>query len=289
MGSDQYDIIILGSGPAGLSAAINAKIRNKKAIILGDNLVSQPLQKAIEINNYLGMPSHSGRELETIFKQHALDMGVEMVPKKAAIIADLGGSFSVLADDDVFSAPAVIIATGIPYKEVLPQESEFLGKGLGYCATCDGPLYRGKDVVIIGYNEEGEQEANFMSEICSRVYYLPQYRGPYKLGTEVVLIDNNKVRGIVGEQRVEGLHLKSGDTIQASGIFIIGTATAPDRLLSGLEMEGRHIKVNRQQETNITGVYAAGDCTGMPYQIAKAVGEGQVAALNASKYVSALR
>jgi len=217
--------------------------------------------------------------------EHAASRGVEISPHRAETISEIDGIYHILSGDQVIASKTIIIATGVPYKPTLPQEEFFLGKGLGYCATCDGPIYRDKDVLLIGHSREAESEANFMAEICNRVYYLPLYKEVGTLDSRVEVIEG-KPASIIGTNFVEGLKLKDGREIKVEGLFVLGGETAPDRLIPGLEIEDKHIKVNRQQETNLPGVYAAGDCTGPPYQVAKSVGEGQVAGLNAAKYAS---
>jgi len=285
MRHERYDLAILGCGPAGLSAAINATIRNKKVIVIGSDICSPPLHKAQKINNYLGIPEGSGEELLHKFMDHAIKMDIEIINIKATAINEADGGYSILVGDEVVTTRSLIIATGIPYRATLPREDFFLGKGLGYCATCDGPIYRNKDVVIIAHGEEAEPEANFMAEICSKVYYLPLYQEVGGLDKRIEIV-NAKPAAIVGNEFVEGLELKDGKAIKVEGIFVLGGETAPDRLVPGLEISNNHIVVNRNQETNLPGVFAAGDCTGPPYQVAKSVGEGQVAGLNASKYSS---
>lgn len=283
MKQERYDLAILGCGPAGLSAAINATIRNKKVIVIGSDMCSPPLHMAQKINNYLGIPEGSGGELLHKFMEHAVMMNIEIINTKATVISEADDGYSILVGDDVVSTRALIIATGIPYRPTLPREDFFLGKGLGYCATCDGPIYRDKDVLIIGHSNEAETEAKFMAEICSKVYYLPLYKEAVELDQKIEIVEA-KPAAIVGTEYVEGLELKDGKIIKVEGIFVLGGETAPDRLVPGLEINNNHITVNRNQETNLPGVFAAGDCTGPPYQVAKSVGEGQVAGLNASKF-----
>lgn len=287
MKHERYDLVVLGCGPAGLSAAINATIRNKKVIVIGSDICSPPLYKAQKINNYLGIPESSGEELLQKFMNHAIMMNIEIISTKATVINEADDGYSILVGDDVVSTRALIIATGIPYRATLPREDLFLGKGLGYCATCDGPIYKDKDVLIIGHSNEAETEAKFMAEICSKVYYLPLYKVTEELDQKIEIVDA-KPAAIVGTEYVEGLELKDGKIIKVEGIFVLGGETAPDRLVPGLEINNNHIAVNRNQETNLPGVFAAGDCTGPPYQVAKSVGEGQVAGLNASKYLTKL-
>lgn len=219
------------------------------------------------------------------FMDHARAMDIEISNIKAEAINEADGTYNILVGNDMVSTKTIIIATGVPYRVTLPREEFFLGKGLGYCATCDGPIYRAKDVLIIGHSEEAEHEANFMVEICSRVYYLPLYKEIGNLDQRIEIVNAQPV-AIVGEDFVEGLELNNGQTIRVEGLFVLGAETSPERLVPGLEIAHKHIRVNRNQESNLPGVYAAGDCTGPPYQIAKSVGEGQVAGLNASKYSS---
>ncbi|NLB53154.1 MAG: NAD(P)/FAD-dependent oxidoreductase [Syntrophomonadaceae bacterium] len=284
---DVYDLAVLGCGPAGFSAAINANIRNKKVIVIGSDICSPPLHKAQKIDNYLGFPGISGAELLDKFMEHFKASDIELIENKAEAINEMDGIYSILVQDQVLQAKSIVISTGIPYKPTFANEEEFLGKGLGYCATCDGPIYKERDVIIISYSSEGESEANFMAEICQKVYYVPLYKTLGSLDKKIAVIDNKPAELIISEF-VEGIKMQDGSILKADGVFILGGETAPDRLIPGLEVADNHIKVNRQQETNLPGVFAAGDCTGQPYQVAKSVGEGLVAGLNASKYVSRL-
>lgn len=278
-----YDICIIGCGPAGLSAAINAKNKNRKLIVLGSEICSPPMHKAPMITNYLGFPSITGEELRQRFIGHASSMGIDIVKTKADNVFPDGDEFIILAGENTLQAKTVIICTGVPYRSTIKGETDYLGKGLGYCATCDGPLYTGKDVAIIAHNEEAEPEANYLSEICRRVYYIPLYKGEPAVNPSVEVL-KDKPREVQGDQVVRKLILAGGE-LEVDGVFIVGAETSPDRLIPGLEMDGIHIKVDSNMETSIPGIYAAGDCTGQPYQLAKAVGQGQVAGLNAAKRV----
>lgn len=288
MKHQEYDVVILGCGPAGLSAAVNATIRNKKVLVIGGDPCSPPMHKAQRIDNYLGLPAISGADMLQRFMAHAQAMDIEIVNGKVDLITDLGQAYQLLLDDQFISSKTIIIATGVPYKSTLPREEELLGKGLGYCATCDGPLYRDKTVMLISHNTEGEDEADFMVQICRNVYYVPLYK---KVGTmdARVKVLQEKPQEIMGQDEVSGVRMGNGQVIPVDGLFILGGETSPSRLVPGLEIEDRHIKVNRKQETNLHGVLAAGDCTGKPYQVAKSIGEGQVAGLQASFLASQTR
>ncbi|MGE5421824.1 MAG: NAD(P)/FAD-dependent oxidoreductase [Ignavibacteriales bacterium] len=283
MSTHLFDICIIGCGPAGLSAAINAKNKNRDILLLGSELCSPPMHKAPLITNYLGFPSITGEDLRKNFLGHAMGMGIEIVKSRADNVYPDGDEFLIMSGDEMLRARTVIISSGIPYRHTLKNEAEFLGKGLGYCATCDGPLYRDKVVAIIGYSSEVEPEANYLSEICSKVYYLPLYKDTPAINSSIEII-RDRPQAVNGDNIVRSLALTNGE-LTVDGVFIVGAETSPDRLVPGLELDEIHIKVDRNMETNIKGIYAAGDCTGPPYQLAKSVGEGQVAGLNAAKAV----
>jgi thioredoxin reductase (NADPH) len=183
----------------------------------------------------------------------------------------------------MYEARAVIIATGMEFTRPLKGEAEFLGNGVGYCATCDAPLYKNKVVTIVAYNKEGEEEANFVSELASKVYYIPMYKGEYKLNSNIHVVKEIPLE-ILGGDKVEKLKLNNTE-LTTDGIFLLKDSVAPDQLVPGLLIEEGHIKVDRNMRTNIEGCYAAGDCAGKPYQYLKSAGEGQVAALSAVSYL----
>ncbi|MBW9170045.1 NAD(P)/FAD-dependent oxidoreductase [Clostridium estertheticum] len=284
--SERYDIAIIGTGPAGLEAAINAKIRNKNIVVFGNKDLSPKLAKAAKVNNYLGLYNLTGIELKNKFADHIEDMGVEIVNEKINNVYAMGDYFALMVNEKVYEAKAIILATGIEYTKPLIGEEEFLGKGVGYCATCDAPLYKGKTVVIVGYNKESVEEANYVSELSGKTYYIPMYKGEYNLNENVEII-NNKPLKIVGDDVVTKMILDQGE-IATDGIFMLRDSVSPSQLVPGIEIENGHIKVDRDMKTSIDGCYAAGDCTGTPYQYMKSAGEGLVAALSAVSYVDKL-
>lgn len=283
MADHVYEIVIVGCGPAGLSAAINAKSKNRDLVVLGTEICSPPMHKAPMINNYLGFPSITGEELRQKFLGHASAMGIDIIKKKADNIFPDEEGFMILSGEDIIKAKNVIICTGIPYRETVKNEKDFLGKGLGYCATCDGPLYQGKKVAIIAYNHEAEPEANYLAEICEEVIFIPLYKGSFSLHPEVKVV-KERPYAVEGNSKVEYLQVGK-ERLKIDGVFIVGAETSPERLVPGLAMDGIHIKVDRNMATSIPGIFAAGDCTGPPYQLAKSIGEGQIAGLNAAKMV----
>lgn len=281
--SERYDVAIVGSGPAGLSAAINCKIRNKNIILFGNENLSNKVSKAPKINNYLGLPGIKGEELKEAFKKHIDSMDISITPERINAIYAMGDYFALMVNEKMYEATSIIIATGIEYTKPMKGEEEFLGKGVGYCATCDAPLYKEKTVTIIGYNKEAEEEANFVSELASKVYYIPRYKGEFDLNSEIEVINDIPVE-IKGDSKVTKLVTKNGE-IETDGIFVLRDSISPGQLVPGLKITDDHIEVDRLMKTNIEGCFAAGDCTGRPYQYMKAAGEGNVAALSAVAYL----
>ncbi|GAA0716294.1 NAD(P)/FAD-dependent oxidoreductase [Clostridium malenominatum] len=281
--NERYDIAIIGSGPAGLSAAINGKIRNKNIIMFGNKNLSNKLIKAPKVNNYLGYSDVTGEELKDAFVNHINDMGIEIIGEKITAVYAMGDYFTLMANDKMYESKTVIIATGMEFTKPLKGEEEFLGRGVGYCATCDAPLYKGKKVTIVAYNKEAEEEANFVSELASRLYFIPMYKGEYSLNSKVEIIKDRPIE-ILGDSLVSKIRLAKQE-LDTEGVFILKDSISPGQLVPGLELENEHIKVDRNMATNIEGCFAAGDCTGKPYQYLKSAGEGQVAALNAVSYI----
>lgn len=278
-----YDIAIVGCGPAGISAALNAKIRNKKILFLGTEFCSIKMHKTPFVLNYLGFPKIKGEDLRQKFLKHAEEIGIVLTNEKAESVYPINNEFHVRCGEKTYRSRAVILATGINYGKTVKGEAEYLGKGVSYCATCDAPFYEGKRVALIAYTAEAEAEGNFLSEICEKVYYIPLYKNVGFLNERIQIIRGNPVE-IAGEQTVKKLILDT-TTLEVSGVFIIKETLPPQQLVPGLEMDGPHIRVNRNMMTNIQGLYAAGDCAGKPYQLSKAVGEGQIAALHAVEYI----
>ncbi|CZR97074.1 MULTISPECIES: NAD(P)/FAD-dependent oxidoreductase [Clostridioides] len=289
----RYDIAIIGSGPAGLSAAINAKIRNKTIIMFGSDNLSNKLVKAPSIDNYLGFYDISGDELKDKFKSHIDSMDISIENKRINNIYAMGEYFAIMSGNDMYEATTVILATGVEYTRPIKGEEEFLGRGVGYCATCDAPLYRNKKVAVIGYNEESKEEANFLSELTSKTYFIPMYkkenlmRGSDNLDESIEVIHDRPVK-IDGDKLVNKISFKENH-IEVDGVFVIKDSTAPSSLIPGIEIEGIHIKVDNDMKTSIDGCFAAGDCVGKPYSYIKAAGQGQIAALNAVYYLDKLK
>ncbi|MDO7786130.1 NAD(P)/FAD-dependent oxidoreductase [Desulforamulus aquiferis] len=289
--ADSFELAIVGCGPAGLSAAINGAIRKKKVAIFGTEFCSPKLHHAPHIDNYLGLPQITGEELRKKFLEHLQVMKLEIRNSKISGIYPQEGGFILQSRDIFYQATSVILATGVSTVKPINQELDYLGRGVAYCSTCDGPLYKGKRVIVLAYNREGLEEANFLAEIAAEVLLVPVLKDEDAKGIELnqkIQIIKGKPMGIIGEMWATGVAL-DGQDLTADGIFIVRDSVLPDQLVPGLEVSNKGIIVDRGCATNIPGVFAAGDCTGVPYQLCKAAGEGQVAALSAVKYLDELK
>lgn len=262
-----FDVIIVGGGPAGLSAAITARQRNKSAAVISNDSKKSSLYKAKEIGNYPGFTSISGAELLDKLEEHATQAGAKLITGRVSVIMPAGKTFNVGYGAEISISKSVILATGVSQTSLFPGEAELLGRGVSYCATCDGMLFRGKRVCVVCLTPDAGGEAEYLGSI----------------GCDVIRLETRNIK-IIGEKQVMSV-VADGETIKCAGVFILRQAVAPHLLLSNLKIEDGHICAGSSGETNIPGVYAAGDCTGMPYQIAKAVGQGQVAAMAALEYI----
>ncbi|WP_311481855.1 NAD(P)/FAD-dependent oxidoreductase [uncultured Anaerococcus sp.] len=279
-----YDIAIIGAGPAGLSAALNSKIRNKSVVLFGKD--SEKLIKTKKISNYLGFKDVTGLELNQAFKNSLKDFEIKRDTRKVKTIYAMGSYFAIETKNEMVEARSVIMATGIELKKDLTNEDKFFAKGVNYCATCDAALYRGKKVVVIGYNNESVAEANFTSEIVEELVFVNMTGRDVNLNPGIEVIEGEIPLGFEGSERVEKLIFKSGREILADGFFIEKDSSKVERLVPGIKMEDNHIFTSKDTSTSIKGLFAAGDITGKPYQIMKAVGQGQVAALKAATYLA---
>ena len=267
-----YDVLVIGAGPAGLSAAINVRQRGGSVLVVGVSPENNPLWKAEKIDNYLGMPGLTGREMLEQFRDHAEKMGVEFTENRVLSTFYNNGTWMVSAGSDVHEARAIVFAGGITRGKKFPGEEEHLGMGVSYCATCDGMLYRGKDVAVIGFGEADRKEADYLKGIGCGVQY---FEKPKKVE-------------IFGSPRVEQVEV-DGTKLDVSCVFILRPSLAPVSLFPGLELDGTYIRTDRSMATSLPGLFAAGDCTGAPLQVAKAVGEGMIAGQKAMAVAAAAK
>lgn len=284
-----YDTLIIGSGPAGLSASVTLRLRNKTVLVADPTGVSSKISRAQVINNYLGIPEISGTELADRFLNHARASGVDFLSKQILSVYALGDRFSCLSSDNSsVESKSVIIACGTGFGKPYPGETEFLGRGVSYCATCDAMLYKGKTVSVICTSVEFEKEVVFLAEICSKVMLFPLYGKASEMPENVTVLDG-KPSVIEGGLKAEYILDQENEKIPSDCIFILRDAVPPSQLVPGLDTGDGFINVNRKMETNIPGCFACGDVTGRPFQYIKAAGEGNIAALSASEYLSNLK
>ena len=282
-----YDVAIIGTGPAGVSAALNLKIHEKAFIWIGKRDLSDKISRAERISNYPGFIDATGAALNRAFMDQLAAMDIEITEAMVNQIMPMGDHYALLAGPDFYEARALILCTGVSQTGGIRGEAEYLGRGVSYCATCDGGLYRGRTVAVVCGNRRFEHEARYLAGLAEKVYFFPYYRDPGFIADNVLSPDARPV-AITGDERVEGLRLNNGSDLAVDGLFCLRDAIALDTLLPGLTTENGHIAVDRRMAASLPGVFAAGDCTGRPYQYAKSVGEGNVAAHSAIEYLESI-
>ncbi|MEM4615840.1 MAG: thioredoxin-disulfide reductase [Archaeoglobaceae archaeon] len=295
-----FDVAIVGGGPAGLTAAIYCARYGLKTVFFETFDPVSQLSLAGKIENYPGFEG-SGMELLDRMKEQALKAGAEGKVEKIEKIIKKGSNF-VLIGENEYEARVVIIATGGKHREAgVEGEAKFIGKGVSYCATCDGNLFRGKRVIVYGSGKEAVSDAIYLHDLGCKVFLIS--RSPLRVekalmdelekrGIEVIL--NANMRKIEGDRRVEKVILflrdkKEERTMDIDGVFIaIGMRPATDLVAElGVERDSLgYIKVDKEQKTNVAGVFAAGDCCSNPLkQVVTACGDGAVAAFSAYRYL----
>jgi len=279
----RYDIAIIGTGPAGLSAALTAKVRNKSILLIGSKNSSVKVEKAHEIQNYLGLPKIAGADMQKAFLDHVASMDIEITEGRVSTVYAMGDYYSLQVGEEMVEASSVILATGVVQGKPLPGEEEFLGRGVSYCATCDAALYKGKKTIIVAYAKKEEAEANFLAEMAGEVVYIPMYKEEVEVSDKVKVVKAIP-KEITGALKANTLVTDQG-TLETDGIFILREAVAPGQLVPGLETDGPHVKVDVSMKTNLAGCFACGDIAGIPYQYIKSAGQGNVAALSAVAYL----
>lgn len=274
-----FDLAIIGGGPAALSCAMTARQRGLDTIILHHGGKSDWLARAEEITNFPGMPHASGAQILSTLTQQAKDLGATLQEGLVRQVLPMGETYSISVGNDFVEAKAVCLCMGAKKPRLLPGEEQFIGRGVSYCGTCDGMFYRGRDVAVIAQAHEAVEEANFLATLARSVLYFGK---PDDALDGCIRVLPDVPSAILGEEHVAGVRAGSED-FPAEGVFIFRDAVALTSLLPGLEGDGAFITVDRMMRTNLPRVYAAGDITGKPLQIAKAVGEGCVAALSAAE------
>lgn len=299
------DVVIIGGGPAGLAAGIYASRLGLETILIEKSALGGQVAVSPFIENYPGFIGISGPELTKRFIEHAEVMGVEIrVPEEVTKLELKGEVKKIYTDKETYEADAVIIATGASRRKLnVPGETEFSGKGVSYCAVCDGSFFKGKVVAVVGGGNTAVSEALHLTQLARKLYVIHRrddFRAEMALkerlldSPNVVPLWNTVVEAIEGDTVVRKLILRNLKTnevfeLEVDGIFI-AIGYAPNSKIAaeaGVQVDDKgYIIVNRKQETNIKGVYAAGDVTGGVMQIGVAVGEGIIAAMSAFEHVT---
>jgi thioredoxin reductase (NADPH) len=233
----------------------------------------------------MGCPDISGNELMDRFIEHARHIGAEIIEEKIVSLKEKAGYFELGTPNSQYNADTVILATGISRSSLLPGEKEFLGRGVSYCAKVDGAEYKGKRVAAIATVPDAMEEIEYLADICSEVIFIPRFQGfvaPKRKNVTVVL---DQPTDITGTDRVTGLHT-TGEFFSVQAVFMFRASDPLNSFLPGLQMRGRSVLVDDQAETSIEGVFAGGDCTGQPWQVNRAAGQAQKAAISAINYLA---
>ena len=300
-----YDIVIIGGGPAGLTAGIYARRANKRVLVLEAMVCGGQIVNTSKIENYPVAPGITGPEFGQILQKQAEDLGVEIEFERAEKITGKGGDFTVTtAEDEGYRAKAVILACGTePRKLGLPNEDCFTGRGISYCATCDGNFYKDKVVAVNGGGNSALHEAIYLSGIAKKVYLIHrrnEFRGgaalvdKVKARNNIELVLNANISALEGDKKLTGIKIdqdgKEKD-ISVDGLFVsIGRAPNAKSLLSDLALtKDEFVAADETCETNIPGVFVAGDVRSKDVrQLVTATGDGAVAATVALQYLDKL-
>jgi len=305
MSETVYDVIILGGGPAGLTAGIYTARQGLSTILIEGKKLGGRARGPHRVENFPGFPEGlTGTELMERFIDQTKKFGVEFKQETVVGLSDMGDTKFVQTRGGFYQSKAVVITTGIKRKSMnIPGELEFKGRGVGYCAICDGPFYRDQPVAVVGSGKDAVEDALRLADTVSKVYAIPGSSG-FKEGIEeldkledhvkIDIIYGIDVESIEGEQVVTHVNMKEGPVkrLNVNGVFIILDHVGTSDILrdSGIETDdGGCIMVDRNQRTNIDGIFAAGDCVCSGMQIVTAAGDGGKAGLAALRYVRALK
>ena len=295
----KYDIVILGTGPAGLQAAIHAVRRKVSVLLLGKQTKSSLYHAHVE--NFCCIFNIAGEDMLRVGLEQALKFGSEIWEEDVLKVSQMDDQFEINTESGrMIRCKSIIIATGAQRNKLgVPGEKELLGRGVSYCVECDANFFRGQDVAVIGGESAAVggaltllHDSKSVHLIFDKLDVVDVLREEIQNST-VIFHEASKVKEIAGETEVEGLVLEDGSKIPVSGVFIELGAKGIMELATNLGIllddDAKYIRTNKKQETNVPGVYAAGDICGPPWQMAKAVGEGCVAGLEAAGYAKKLK
>ncbi len=292
--STRYDVVILGSGPAGLQAAIHAARRKVSVLLLGKETKSSLFHAHVE--NFCCLFNVKGEDMLNVGRQQAINFGTEMLEEDVLHVAPYGPVFKISTESGhEIETRTLIIATGTTRNKLgVSGEKEFLGRGVSYCVECDANFYKGEDIAVVGSASAAVSGALTMLDYAATVHLIctelevSQALEKQLKDSDVVIHEGEKVHEIKGGENVKELILADGKTVPVTGVFIElgakGVMELATHLGVQLDDQMKYIQTNKQMETNVPGVFAAGDICGPPWQMAKAVGEGCVAGLGAASF-----
>lgn len=301
-----YDIIIIGAGPAGLSAAIYGQRAGKKTLLLDEKGFGGQILNTPEVENYPGIKKVSGFELASTLYEQATGQGAEIAYEKAVAIEDGGSTKIVRTETNTYEAKAVIIATGAKNRPLgLASEAKFTGSGVSYCATCDGAFFRGKTVAVIGGGNTALEDAEVLSDLAEKVYLVHRrdtFRGEQAGVKRLLAKDNVEFvldsvpSDILGDMTVSGLKIKNvkteeEQTLEVQGVFVaIGQMPDNEAFADAVDLDpSGYVDAGEDCLTKTPGVFTAGDCrTKKVRQLATAAADGAAAALAAAGYINNL-
>lgn len=299
----KYDLVIVGSGPAGLAAAIYAERARIRTLVIEKGMVSGgQVLTTYEVDNYPGLPGVGGYDLGTKFREHADNLGAQFAEDEVLRIEDAGNVKRIICEHETYEAKAVILATGASHRKLaVPGEEELAGMGVSYCATCDGAFFRKKVTAVIGGGNVALEDAIFLSRMCEKVYLIhrrDEFRGAKSIQEQVFSRENIEVvwdtvvERITGTEKVEALAVKNVKTgeereISVSGVFVAVGITPASQAFEGLvEMDHGYIKAGEDCCTSCPGIFAAGDVRTKPLrQIITAAADGANAVTSVERYL----
>lgn len=295
-----YDIIIIGCGPAGMTAALYASRANKKVLVFEGKSYGGQILNASKVENYPGFDNISGFDLATNMYNQIITKGVEI---KNEMVLKITKDKEVITSNGTYQAKAIILATGVQHRKLnITNETEYIGRGVSYCATCDGNFFRNKDVAVVGGGNTALEDALYLSDIVNKVYLIhrrDEFRGEdiyldeLKNKSNVEIITNSEVTHINGQELIKSIdvHTTTGENdmskiIPISGLFVaVGQEPKNEIFADIIELDEKgYIKTNDGIHTNVEGIYVAGDCRNKPLrQLTTAVSDGSIAATIAIK------
>ena len=291
-----YDIIIVGAGPAGLTGAIYGCRASKKVLVLEANSYGGQIVNTPDLENYPAFEHISGFDFADKLYNQARELGAEIKFEKVVSIKD-GSIKEVVSNKETYKCKSIILATGLVNRQLYINEDKFVGKGVSYCATCDGAFYKDKDVAVVGGGNTAIEDALYLSDICRKVYLIhrrDKFRAfdglvdKLKEKENVSFILNSNVTSLIGDERLEGIQISDGRKIDVSGLFIAIGKIPENQIFDIIDLDDSgYIVTNDDCHTNIPGIFAAGDNRVKSVrQLVTATSDGAIAAMEAIKYIN---